>query len=64
MPGKFHGQRGLVGYSLWGHKESDTTESLSIHTLDCRMLITTEDRDNDGYVNRAIDQAYDCQLNV
>ena len=21
-----HGQRCLVGYSLWGHKESDTTE--------------------------------------
>ena len=26
LPGKFHGQRSLVGYSLWGHKESDTTE--------------------------------------
>ena len=23
---KFHGQRSLIGYSLWGHKESDTTE--------------------------------------
>ena len=23
---KFHGQRSLVGYSLWGGKESDTTE--------------------------------------
>ena len=27
--GKFHGQRSLVGYSPWGHKESDTTERLS-----------------------------------
>ena len=26
LPGKFHGQRSLVGYSLWGHQESDTTE--------------------------------------
>ena len=26
FPGKSHGQRSLVGYSLWGHKESDTTE--------------------------------------
>ena len=26
MPGKFHGWRNLVGYSPWGHKESDTTE--------------------------------------
>ena len=25
-PGKFHGQRRLVGYSPWGHKESDKTE--------------------------------------
>ena len=24
-----HGQRSLVGYSLWGYKESDTTERLS-----------------------------------
>ena len=28
-PGEFHGQRSLVGYSLWGHKESDTTEQLT-----------------------------------
>ena len=25
LPGKFHGQRSLVGYSPWGHKESATT---------------------------------------
>ena len=25
LPGKSHGQRSLTGYSLWGHKESDTT---------------------------------------
>ena len=28
LPGKFHGLRSLVGYSPWGHKESDTTEWL------------------------------------
>ena len=28
-----HRQRSLVGYSPWGHKESDTTERLSIHGL-------------------------------
>ena len=36
LPGKFHGQRSLVGYSPWGRKESDTTEQLhftsSLHT--------------------------------
>ena len=26
LPGEFHGQRSPVGYSPWGHKESDTTE--------------------------------------
>ena len=26
LPGKSHGQRSLVGYSPWGHKESDMPE--------------------------------------
>ena len=26
LPGESHGQRRLVGYSPWGHRESDTTE--------------------------------------
>ena len=26
LPGESHGQRNLVGYSPWGHKESDMTE--------------------------------------
>ena len=29
LPGKSHGQRSLVGYSLWGRKELDMTERLS-----------------------------------
>ena len=29
LPGKFHGQRSLVVYSSWGHKESDMTELLN-----------------------------------
>ena len=31
LPGKFHGQRSLVGYSPWDCKELDTTEQLSMH---------------------------------
>ena len=31
LPGKFHGQRSLVGYSPWGRKESDATERLHFH---------------------------------
>ena len=30
LPGKFHGQRSLVGYSPWGRKESDKTEQLTL----------------------------------
>ena len=26
FPGELHGQRSLAGYSLWDHKESDTTD--------------------------------------
>ena len=29
-PREFYGQRSLVGYSQWGHKESDTTEQFSL----------------------------------
>ena len=33
LPGEFHGQRSLAGYSPWGHKESDTTERLTLSHL-------------------------------
>ena len=31
LPGKFHGQKSLGGYSPWDPKESDTTEQLTLH---------------------------------
>ena len=31
LPGKSHGQRSLVGYSPWGHKQSNMTEWLHFH---------------------------------
>ena len=31
LPGEFHEQKSLMGYSPWSQKESDTTESLT-HT--------------------------------
>ena len=37
LPGESHGQRSLVGYSPWGHKESDMTE----HTHDTPGLDLT-----------------------
>ena len=30
LPGEFHGQRSLAGYSPWGRKESDKTERLTL----------------------------------
>ena len=30
LPGEFHGQRSLAGYSPWGCKVSDTTELLTL----------------------------------
>ena len=36
LPGKSHGQRSLVGCSLWGREESDMTERLHFHfSLSC-----------------------------
>ena len=31
LPGKFHGQRSLSGYSPWGCKEPDTPEHAHLH---------------------------------
>ena len=33
LPGKSHGQRSLVGYNPWGHKQSDTTKRLDFFLL-------------------------------
>ena len=30
LPGEFHGQRSLAGYSPWGHKKLDTAEELTL----------------------------------
>ena len=41
LPGKFHGQRSLVGYSQWGCKESDTTERLPSLCMKCSLGISS-----------------------
>ena len=33
LPGKLNGQKSLLGYSPWGHKEPDTTKQLSVFSL-------------------------------
>ena len=37
LAGRFHGQRSLVGYSLWSHKELDTTEHRHTHNSEATM---------------------------
>ena len=39
LPGESHGRRSLVGYSLQGRKESDTTERLHSCTLQDKMYV-------------------------
>ena len=40
LPGKFHGQISLTGYSPWGCKELGTTERM--YTLDQAPVLQTE----------------------
>ena len=50
LPGKFHGQRSLVGYSPWGRKKADTTEWLSTHIHTDYILYqysTVQNQNND-----------------
>ena len=42
LPGKFHGQKSLVGYSPWSCKESDTDEQLNTHTCLWSFLAKNE----------------------
>ena len=47
LPGKFHGQRSLAGYSPCGRKESDTTERLT-HTHTRNHLSLERQKDFPG----------------
>ena len=46
LPGESHGQRSLVGYSPWGHKESDkrahTRKYSGITVLSCFLKYSSE----------------------
>ena len=46
LAGEFHGQRNLVGYSPWDHKESDTSEQFhftSLHFMDLTFKVLKDD---------------------
>ena len=42
LPGEFHGQRSLVGYSPWGCKESDTTEQLTLLLFHIKTMLAVQ----------------------
>ena len=48
LPGEFHGQRSLVGYSPWGCKESDTTKRLT-HIIQLRFCDLTLEPPEDSH---------------
>ena len=43
LPGKFHGQRNLAGYSPWGHKELAMTENISSSLIYDPILTSIHD---------------------
>ena len=51
LPGEYHGQRSLVGYSPWGRKELDMTKQL---THIPRLLNTLEPPQFNGTVAKLI----------
>ena len=57
LPGEFHGQRSLVGYSPWGRKESDTTERLTrthTHTHTHTHIYASKDNTKDKMTYRMV----------
>ena len=49
LPGEFHGQRRLAGYSPWGHKELGMTEHTHTHSHYCLGLSTFTAEDPPGF---------------
>ena len=44
LPGEFHGQRSPVGYSPWGCKESDRTNTFNFFSFLCHSHVENEIR--------------------
>ena len=53
LPGESHGQRSLAGRSPWGHKESDTTERLTLLPLLLTNSFYWEAQANSIYIDLA-----------
>ena len=65
VPGEFHGQRILAGYSPWGHKELDMPERLT-HTLIVILTITVleENRMRSWLLNLLIPGQTHCRASL
>ena len=53
LPGESHRQRSLVGYSSWGHKESNTTERPRTPTPGLQPFPSPKDLPNPGIEPRS-----------
>ena len=58
LPGEFHGQKSLVGYTTWACKESDMTEQL---TLSLSQNLTPAQITTILWVSGFIEQVKKCQ---
>ena len=54
LPAEFHGQRSLIGYSLWTGKESDITELLRLLRLHSIKSFKLPQRKSLGYLKEKI----------
>ena len=52
LPEECHGQRSLVGYRLWGRKESDMTEGLTLSLLTFIRPIQSEGSESTNVILR------------
>ena len=41
LPGESHGKKSLAVYSLWDHRESDTTDQLTLSLFRSPEIVTT-----------------------
>ena len=57
LPGKFHGQRNLVGYSPWGPTESDTTECLSTYMYIYTWNIIQPQKERNSAICHTMDES-------
>ena len=48
LPGEFHGQRSLAGYSPWDGKESDTTVRLTFTFFSVEIYVVENFGETDG----------------